>query len=650
MLSATERHMKLTTQLVSFITLCVIAAMTMVLLGGVFSFRQMGMELQQNRVDSLVEIIDKQLGATDDQQDLARWLPSLLRASHVVELEIRQDKQRVYWFRDVQQQTDESLLIPYSKAIPNQNGMQAEFKLDRPFKEFEYSMQAMSGISLGVTIVVFGLWYSIRWLRLQLRGAELLAERAQLILDGKLTKLIHDPTDEWPASASQALNHLLAELADARKERSRFDNFIRSNAFVDKVTGIGNRLFFDNRLESAIMEASVISGGVLLIELAGLEELDPELTSRQSQDLLMEASASIGTFVRKHSGALQARYAGQVFAVLLPNMSESEMVDGASQLLKSLQRLHWPGSVNAETAVYLGAVCYQAQDSLLKVQEEAELALKSARLQGHSGWFLFEKSLDEEPSSKGTVRWRTLITRRIEEQGVHFYLQPVQQEQDQVVLQQELLIRIHDEHDRELQAGVFMPMAEKAGLLLPLDKLVVAWTLRLLRQRPEPSCPVCVSLCAQSLLNRQFQRELFFDLFQLPRSTNESLVLQLSESQVTRHYEALKRPLRALRMLGCQLAIDHAGQDVVSTQYIKEFEINFLKLHPSLVREIHLRQVNQMAVRSLVGGCANTQTRVIAVGVETGDEWKMLRHLGVHAGQGPWFAEPRQLVMNTYEA
>ncbi|WP_234920062.1 diguanylate cyclase domain-containing protein, partial [Aeromonas veronii] len=112
--------------------------------------------------------------------------------------------------------------------------------------------------------------------------------------------------------------------------------------------------------------------------------------------------------------ALQARYAGQVFAVLLPNMSESEMVDSASQLLKSLQRLHWPQEVNPETAVYLGAVCYQAEDSLLKVQEEAELALKSARLQGHNGWFLYEKQLDEEQSSKGTVRWRTLISRRLE--------------------------------------------------------------------------------------------------------------------------------------------------------------------------------------------------------------------------------------------
>ncbi|MFG0832671.1 EAL domain-containing protein [Aeromonas bivalvium] len=636
--------MKLTTQLVSFITLCVIAAMTMVLLGGVFSFRQLGFELQQNKVSSLVEVLDKQLEVADDHRDLTRWLPTLLRSARVVELEVHQGKQRIYWFRDVQYQEDESLLIPYQRQLSRQPGLVADFKLERPFKEFEYSIQAMSGISLGILIVVFGLWYSIRWLRLQLRGAELLALRGQLILDGKLAKLAHDPAEEWPVSASGALDKLLAELADARKERSRFDNFIRSNAFVDKDIGIGNRLFFDNRLESAIMEANVMSGGVLLIELACLEEFDFEEDARQVRELLQEASASIGTFVRKHNGALQARYGGQAFAVLLPNMAESEMVDGAGQLLKSLQRLHWPQGVNPETAVFIGAVCYQANDSLLKVQEEAELALKSARLQGHSGWFLYEKRLSLEPSSKGTVRWRSLLSRRLEERGIDFYRQGVQQDQGAPVVQQDIVTRILDEQGRPLQAGVYIPMAEKTGLLLPLDRLVTEQTLLLLRGGDETSPPITLNLCAQSLLNREFQRWLFFALFQLPRRTNERLVLQLSEAQVTRHYEALKRPLRSLRMLGCQLAIDHAGQDVVSTQYIKEFEINFLRLHPSLVREIQSRQVNQMAVRSLVGGCANTQARVIAVGVESQEEWKMLRHLGVYGGQGPWFSEPEPMA------
>ena len=68
--------------------------------------------------------------------------------------------------------------------------------------------------------------------------------------------------------------------------------------------------------------------------------------------------------------------------------------------------------------------------------------------------------------------------------------------------------------------------------------------------------------------------------------------------------------------------------------------------HPSLVREI------QPATGQPDGGAQpggwlrfNTQTQVIAVGVESGDEWKMLRHLGVHAGPGPWFAEPQRLIM-----
>ncbi|MGL5290750.1 MAG: EAL domain-containing protein, partial [Vibrionaceae bacterium] len=342
-------------------------------------------------------------------------------------------------------------------------------------------------------------------------------------------------------------------LTDARKERSRFDNFIRSNAFVDKTMGIGNRLFFDNRLENAIIEARMMSGGVLLIELACLEELEAVQADSQAQELLLEASASIATFVRKYNGALQARYAGHVFAVLLPNMSESEMVDSANQLLKSLLRLHWPDQVTQDNAVFLGAVCYQAQDTLLKVQEEAELALKSARLQGHNGWFLYEKQLNDEHTNKGTVRWRTLINRRLEERALLFYLQPIMQAQGQLVLQYEMQSFLPDEQGRALQSAIVIPMAEKAGLLLQLDRLVIEQTLQWLKNRQEQLCPVSVTLSSQSLLKHDFQRWLLFALFQLPRQCNEWLILQISESQVTRHFEALKKPLRALRLLGCKL-------------------------------------------------------------------------------------------------
>ena len=132
--------MKLTTQLVSFITLCVIAAMATVLIGGVFSFRELGMELQQKKVDALVEVIDEQLDVSQNVDVMSNWLPTLLRAAHVVELEVRQNDQRVYWFRDVQRPVDEQLLLSYSHSLPHQAGMQANFRLERPFKEVEYSV------------------------------------------------------------------------------------------------------------------------------------------------------------------------------------------------------------------------------------------------------------------------------------------------------------------------------------------------------------------------------------------------------------------------------------------------------------------------------------------------------------------------------
>ena len=145
------RHMKLTTQLVSFITLCVIAAMAVVMLGGVFSFRQMGMELQQNR-GLLVEIIDKQLGVTDDQQAFARWLPSPAAgfprgragdppgqaAGLLVSRRTTTDRR----------ESADPLQQSHSQSGRHAGRVQS---WTGPFKEFaEYSMQAMFGISSGL--------------------------------------------------------------------------------------------------------------------------------------------------------------------------------------------------------------------------------------------------------------------------------------------------------------------------------------------------------------------------------------------------------------------------------------------------------------------------------------------------------------------
>ncbi len=102
--------------------------------------------------------------------------------------------------------------------------------------------------------------------------------------------------------------------------------------------------------------------------------------------------------------------------------------------------------------------------------------------------------------------------------------------------------------------------------------------------------------------------------------------------------------IKMLRALGCQVIVDQAGRTITSTHYIKDLDIDYLKLHRSLVKKIEQRQENQLFIRSLIGACEGTSTKVIAIGVETAKEWNTLLELGVDGGQGRMFQQETQLI------
>ncbi|OYD24558.1 EAL domain-containing protein [Oceanimonas baumannii] len=636
--------MKFTNQFITTITLCVLAAVLMVLVGAALSFYRIGIAYQQRQVDAVVRMVDEawQPGA-EARPAIDRWLPALLDVNDIIEFSVHNNGQEYYRYDLGRPLAEDEIREEYHRNLNSDRNLSVTLILRPPFYYIDHSLAAVSGLTGAIMLVFAGLLLSLRWFRRQLRGAELLEQRGRLILEGKLSMLQHQPREEWPQAASRALDKLMADLREARKERSRFDTFIRANVFVDRKIGIGNRVFFDNRLEAALNDSASHSGALLLVELQDLEHINYKLGHDRGDELLGSASVYLSHLIKRYPGALQARYTGNTFALLFPNMVESEALEAARQVLKLLHRLHWPDVVR-EPSLYIGGVCFRCGEQLHQVQEEAELALRSATLQGGDGYFMYYKGLTEESSGKGTVRWRTLLGRLIDQDAILLDRQGIYASKGAEPESQELLARIHDEQGRELAAGHFLPMAEKCGLLQDLDRCIMLRCLTVL-QETDRRATLAVNLSVASLLNRSFHRWLVFELIQLPKSLLNDLVIELSEAGVGRHFLELIKPLRALKALGCRLAVDHAGQDVVSTQYIKEYDLNYLKLHPSLVRDIDKKSVNQMAVRSLLGNCMGNHTRVIAVGVETEAEWECLQQLGVHAGQGYYFACPERFAL-----
>ncbi|WP_319782489.1 EAL domain-containing protein [Oceanisphaera sp. IT1-181] len=632
--------MKFTNQLITTISLFMLTAVVIVLIGAGISFYQVGALYQQRQVDTVLRLVDEgwQPGAKPEVIDV--WLPKILEVGGIIDFTVLRDDIPVYHYArvDAAATAGDVFTMEYVAPLKAEANLSARVVLRPPFYNIDHSFIDLAGILSAIGLVFVGSLLMLRWFRRQLRGLELLDLRGKYILQDQLNSLVHDTHLEWPHQASQALDKLLLDLNNASKERSRFDSFIRANVFVDKRIGIGNRVFFDNRLEAALNDSTDHGGALLLVEIQDLEQINYHFGYERGDEILTAAAIYMGHFVRGISGALQARYTGTTFALLLPNTVESEAQEAARQVMKLLRRLNWPDEIT-DPAIYIGGVCFQFGEPILQVCAEAELALRSAELQGGDGYFMYYKGVTEENMGKGTVRWRTLLSRVLAQEKIQLDRQGIYQAPDQAPIMYELLARIQDEQGRELSARQFFPMAEKCGLLQELDRNIISQALAHLPDT-ELGVILAVNLSATSLLHRKYYNWLIFELLQYPKSQLNKLVIDLSEAQVSRHFQALVKPLRALKALGCQLAVDHAGQDVVSTQYISDYHLDYLKLHPSLVHDINTKPLNQMAVSSLIGNCAGSNTKVIAMGVETKAEWQCLSQLGVYGGQGYFFAYP----------
>ncbi len=269
--------------------------------------------------------------------------------------------------------------------------------------------------------------------------------------------------------------------------------------------------------------------------------------------------------------------------------------------------------------------------------DEADIALRSSQLQGSNSWNRFTKESHYE-DDRGSVRWRTLFDRILTHGGPLLYQQPIFNAANNIVISREILARIKDEHGELLKASHFMPVVNQVGFNQRFDRAVINQILGLLKRELTPDV-YSINISAYSLLDKSFTKWLFNELLQMPRPLLSHVIFEVSESQLVKNLDPLRPILKKLVGLGCKLAVDQAGRTIVSTHYIKEVKVNYLKLHRGLVRDINKRQENQLFVRSMLGACDDSNVQIIAVGVETDKEWEILKQLGVSAGQGRLFAK-----------
>ncbi|NLS14592.1 RNase E specificity factor CsrD [Vibrio sp. SM6] len=635
--------LKLSTRLVAFVTMIVIVAMFILFVGGALSFQRLGQEYLKHQLENVAKVVDQEFAKPDATESIPIWLPKLLQASGIEEMTLSTEQGVIYHYSEHQTRVPAHQLYETTMSLVHHPEYQMRIVAIPPYFGLRYSVDGLLSISLAVLLVMFCVWRGLQWLKQQLYGSELLEERGRMILAGRVEQYAKGDEREWPYTASEALDRLIEELRDARQERSRFDSFIRTQTFLDKLTGSANRVLFDSKLEAALHESGA-RGAVMRVRIKDwslVEEAQP----RDARDqFIVEVGRLLSNLVQRFPDVVFSRYYRSDFAIMVPQIGAKELALLASQCLRQLDRLAPIAPLEAHNWCHIGITTYREGEPHSVIVEEAESALRAAELQNSNHWSRYNKT-EHDKEARGRVKWRTIFESVFRQQQILLYAQDCFLFHDGQAsrLHRELTCRLPDPELGVLKASRFILPLRQVGLEKQLDMAVLVQFFSFLRQQSNFACNYSLNLEVSPFAQREYFKWLRDELLQLTIEARESISFEFSEGHLVRHLDYMRPVIRMLRGLGCAVVVGQAGRTIVSTHYIKDLQIDYLKLHRSLIKRIEQRHENQLFVRSMLGAGADTQVKIIAVGVETEREWQTLLELGVHGGQGRYFSAEEPL-------
>ena len=280
---------------------------------------------------------------------------------------------------------------------------------------------------------------------------------------------------------------------------------------------------------------------------------------------------------------------------------------------------------------------YTAEDLL----RDAHTAMFRAQSLGQTQYQIFATGMLEANLQRFTLEGD--LRQGIAEQQFELYYQPIVSLHTGNIAGFEALVRWQHPERGFISPGMFVPLAEETGLIIPLGQWICEtacqqayeWKLQL------PDWPLLISI---NLSGRQFEQvDLIAQLAQCfsGRSLEGLLFkLEITESMVMGDVEAAIDLMFKLRSLGCKLSLDDFGTGYSSLSYLRRFPIDTLKVDQSFVRNMLQSSEDLAIVRTIVNLAHTLAMDVIAEGVETADDVVALRSLGAEYGQGYYWAKP----------
>ena len=437
---------------------------------------------------------------------------------------------------------------------------------------------------------------------------------------------------------------LIFQLHDITSRR-RAEGELRHIAYHDTLTDLANRNCFQERLSVAVERSRLdrrFSFAVMYLDLDRFKLVNDNLGHPAGDELLKEAARRLIACVRPKD--LVARLGGDEFAILLEETQHQLDVVGLAERL--LEALKEPVCINgtevrplASIGITFSDLGYREPDEVLR---DADLAMYKAKADGKGRLALFDASLHKQLGDK--LQLEADLRHAIAEGQLSLEFQPLFALEPQRLIGFEALARWLHPVRGAISPGVFIALAEETGCIGAVTAWAIDEAVRQLTawrsQGPHfDDLVMHVNVSGKDLAQPHLVPHVR-TVLQRHGLPARMLTLEITESTLMEQRERALSSLTELRDLGVKLSIDDFGTGYSSLAYLSTLPFDCLKIDRSFVIGMHKSPQNVEIVRAVLLLGRSLNKLVIAEGIETHDQLRRLKQLGVPVGQGYWLARP----------
>lgn len=433
---------------------------------------------------------------------------------------------------------------------------------------------------------------------------------------------------------------LVAQINDVTQAKQAEDR-LAHQALHDPLTDLPNRALLEHLLRAYL--AAGQPTGILYCDLDRFKAVNESLGHDAGDELLIELTKAFAA--RLPVSCTLGRVGGDEFVILVPGEDDTTELSSLAEEFAAALLLEVRGhrhTASLSIGITVGRPSHSHPDEVLR---EADLAMLRAKRNGRTRVEVYDPTLDKATTLHDLELEQALRSALADNHGLLPYFQPIVSLADNVPVGYEALIRWRHDEDGLLDPDDFLPMAEQAGLIVPLGWWMLSMSCLAaqdVRLTGGWSRWVAVNASARQLGRGQLLDEIrrALDASNLPP---ERLHLEITESALVNASPAVVKEVREVSDLGVRIALDDFGTGYSSLSLLRDLPVSTVKIDRSFVTPIATDRATRAIVRSVIALCQELEITTVAEGIETQEQLTSLRALGCHLGQGYLLGRPRPL-------